>query len=316
MRDRSASSLYSKYIWLVDTIYSAGHITRDEIDRRWAVSPVNDEHETSIPETTFYRWRNEVEMLFGLIIDCDRRTRTFFIANADAANKTPRWLLNTFALTSLVGQSRQMQDRILLEDMPSGSRYLTPVIESIRDGKTLHVTYQRFDSERAHTFEFEPYCLKTFKLRWYMVGRSSDHPTEVRVYALDRVSRLVMTNHTYTIPADFDAQAFFRDYYGVWTGGAKPEKVVIRVTERGADFLRSLPLHHSQQEMLTVHESASGRNDGYVVFRYFLAPTFDFIQELRTHGADLQVLAPEWLADDFLKLGKAYLDTYSVSPRT
>lgn len=33
-------------IWLVDTIYSAGEITSEEIDRRWVDSPYNDEHDT------------------------------------------------------------------------------------------------------------------------------------------------------------------------------------------------------------------------------------------------------------------------------
>ena len=301
----ATASLFNKYIWLTDLIYSAGRITRKEIDNRWAHSSLNENHESRIPERTFHRWRQEIEELFHLCIDCYKPTNTYYIANASDMrhNKTHQWLLNTFAVTNLVNESQDIQDRILLEDMPSDARFLTPIMEAMRNKRVLKVTYQRFDAAEGHSFEMQPYCVKAFKLRWYMVGLSSDHPNEIRVYALDRIHDMQLLDKTYEFPADFDAHAYFHDYYGVWTGGQKPERVVIEVSARGANYLRSLPLHHSQKEIERNYDSS--------VFEFFIAPTFDFVQELRTHGENLRVLQPTWLAEDFCDVAKKIYDLYS-----
>ena len=39
------NKLILRLVWLVDTIYLAGEITREEIDRRWVGSPYDDEHD-------------------------------------------------------------------------------------------------------------------------------------------------------------------------------------------------------------------------------------------------------------------------------
>jgi len=53
-----------------------------------------------------------------------------------------------------------------------------------------------------------------------------------------------------------------------------------------AKYLRALPLHHSQKEVET--------NDRHSTFTYYIKPTFDFMQELLSHGADVEVLCPAW----------------------
>ncbi|MCQ2323701.1 MAG: WYL domain-containing protein [Paludibacteraceae bacterium] len=289
-----AANLFRRYIWLADTIYSAGHITLEEINRKWSMCSLNENHASRITRRTFIYWRHEVEELFGLFIECDKSTNTYYIANAEdlTTSKTQRWLLNTFAVTNLVQEFAPLQDHVLLEDMPSDARYLAPIMEAIREGRVIKLTYQRFDAPAPHDFTMEAYCLKVFKQRWYVAGRSSDHPNEVRVYALDRVHGIKVLDEHYTIPKDFDGKTFFSDYYGVFVGGTQPEKVVIKANSANANYIRSLPLHKSQKETV--------RNMEHSIFEYFVAPTFDFIQELRTHGAGLEVLEPAWLVKNFV----------------
>ena len=75
MPKQNSAILLNKYIWLIDTIYSAGHITRDEIDRRWCRSLLSED-ETSIPPRTFHRWRIAIEELFQISIEYDIYPRT------------------------------------------------------------------------------------------------------------------------------------------------------------------------------------------------------------------------------------------------
>ena len=139
-----------------------------------------------------------------------------------------------------------------------------------------------------------PYCLKVFKRRWYLVGKPADHPeeTDPRVYALDRVRELCITDERYKFPRGFKASDFFAGQFGIDRRNTKVEKVRIRVNANTANYLRTLPLHTSQFE--------SKREEDHSIFTYHIAPTYDFIQELRKQGSNLEVLEPQWLRDDFL----------------
>lgn len=73
----------------------------------------------------------------------------------------------------------------------------------------------------------------------------------------------------------------------------EPETVEIKIEAYQANFLRTLPLHSSQEEI--------ERQEQFSIFRYNIVPTFEFIQELRKHGSFLEVLQPQWLRDEFRK---------------
>lgn len=60
----STAYLFNCYIWLLNTI-ARGPISRAAIDEKWAHSSVNEYKQVYLPETTFHRWRNTVELLFG-----------------------------------------------------------------------------------------------------------------------------------------------------------------------------------------------------------------------------------------------------------
>lgn len=290
-----------QYLWLANTILSAGRISREDINRRWAYSSINENHTTTIPERTFHHWRQGVESVLDINIDCDRRDgNKYYIPDADRIQKdqSKRWLLDSFAISSIFN-NEDMHSYVLLEQMPSDAQYLTPIIDAIRYRKVLSITYQRFDAPRGHTFTMQPYCVKTFKRRWYMIGLSSDHPDEIRVYALDRIQSIQILEQTYEIPADFDGQEYFKHSYGIFRGDTIPERIVIEATPMAAKFLRTLPLHASQTE---IKENR---------FEFYLAPTLDFEQELRSFGADFKVLEPQSLVDKFKKLGENYQKLYS-----
>ncbi len=300
-----AANLFNRYMWLVDTIYSAGRITLDDINEKWKHCSYNDKLETSIPRRTFMNWRNEVEELFHINIACNRSTNEYYIENKEDIenNMLQQWLLNSFTISNLQGNFGDIRESILLEEIPSGTRYLTTIIEAMRTRHVLEITYQRFDAAVGHQMKLIPFCIKVFKQRWYVAGRSSDHGKEIRIYALDRIKDMNVLDETYNLPKSFNAKRFFRNYYGVFAGSEeKPQLVRIKISAKGACYLRSLPLHHSQKEEESTAE--------YSIFTYYIVPTLDFVQELRTHGAQLQVLTPESLVESFRKLAKDYRKLY------
>ena len=289
-----AANLFNRYIWLVDNIFRAGErgITLEEINRRWMRSQYNETGE-NYPERSFHRHKNAIKELFDIDIACDKRTGCYTIANADDMNQggVRTWLLNTFAVNNLINESHHLKRRILFEEIPSGQRFLTTIIESMRDKLTVMLTYRSFNREQPSTFEVHPYCVKVFKQRWYLVAYSPGYDA-IRIYALDRVEEVQPTESRFRLPKNFDAKEYFADSFGIIVDGEYAvERVRIKVFDGQRNYLRTLPLHATQQEVETTEE--------YSVFAFRLRPTFDFQQELRRYGSAVEVLSPQWLRDVF-----------------
>lgn len=301
------SKLFQRLIWLVDTIYSAGHITREQIDRRWANSRYNDMHESQYGERNFHRHRETISELFGIEIVCNHTTKEYSLGElGDIEGHGVRaWLVNTFAINNMVNLAGGMQDRIIFEQIPEGTRYLSTIVNAMRDGRQLYVSYQNFIRPEPHSFLLSPYCLKLSKRRWYVIGKPDDHPEEAdpRVYSLDRVKELTITDKTYRMPRDFKASKFFANQFGVDRRITEAEKIRVKLSAYDANYMRTLPIHGSQFEL--------ERNDEYSIFGFYVAPTYDFIQELRKFGSTLEVLEPEFLREQFKEESKNLAKIYN-----
>ena len=307
MSKLNSALLFRCYIWLTETIYSAGYITRNEIDAKWARNTsLNHHNESRIPERTFHNWKNAIEDMFQIVIGCDRsRGRAYYIENSDDLkhDDVRAWMLNTFAVNTLINDSQDLKRQILFEKIPSGQRFLTPIIEAMRDKVVLKMTYQSFSKSHPSSFTVKPYCVKVYRQRWYMLAKSE--VSELRMYSLDRIVEIVPTDKHYRLPANFDAETYFAHLVGVSDVKNQPVEVIVRVNKQQANYLRTLPIHDSQQE--------EEQTKDYSVFRYFVVPNFEFIQELRAQGYALQVLEPKWLADKMSKESKKVTALYEKS---
>ena len=292
------------YFWLIDTIAS-GNLTRDDINRRWAHCRYNDNHEEEFPERKFHRYKEEIQEIFDVDIRCSKsRGNVYYIENKDdISGGTRQWFLNAMAVHSMMDQAKDITDCVLYEDIPEGTQYLSLIVDAIRHRTQLQLTYHSFNRQEQYELTLSPYCLKVFKQRWYVAGCPSTHPNETRIYALDRVQTMRPTDQNFIYPKKFDAKTFFAPYYGVFRN-ATPTKVIIEATPASTQFLRLLPLHDSQKELRQFH--------GNTFFEYYIAPTLDFIQELRTHGTDIRVREPEDLVAIFRNEAQKAYEMYCL----
>ncbi|MDR0866412.1 MAG: WYL domain-containing protein [Candidatus Symbiothrix sp.] len=291
-----AKDLFNRYIWLVDTIYRAGKITFEEINEKWLRNDNSEGKE--IPLRTFHNHRIAIEQLFDININCNRRNgNTYYIENTEDIEKggVRSWLLNTFAVNNLINESHKLKNRILFERIPSGQQFLTPIIEAMRDGLRIEITHQSFWRDESYTFEIEPYCVKIFKQRWYVLAYNSYYDA-LRIYSLDRIQNLRVTDTQCETP-DFNPEDYFNDSFGIIVDEEiDPCTVELKVSEPKRKYFNALPLHDSQQEISTTDE--------YSIFRYFVRPTYDFRQELLSHGAEIEVLSPAWFRDEISAITK------------
>lgn len=295
--------ILKNYIWLINTIYHSRGISLEEINERWIKNDMSDGEPFS--RATFNRYKEAIEEIFDLTINCQRKGGYLYSIKNESmlkSNKYQNWLLDTLSVGNMLIESDSLQNRILLENIPAGKQYLQPIINAMKQDHKLLMTYHKFGQQESYTITIEPYAIKVFKQRWYLLAKSPKRETP-SIYALDRIESLEETEETFLFPEDFDTEAFFRDCYGVLSGtGEPPQRIVIRAFAPYMNYLRTLPLHHSQEEV----EST----DQYADFEFYLRPTFDFRQELLAQGNDVEVLHPAKFREEMKEMLEKMLNRY------
>ena len=202
-------------------------------------------------------------------------------------------MMNIMYVNSLIKDSEELRNHILFEPVPSGEKFLAHIIEALRDKYAIQITHQSF-GRPENTYIVEPYCLKMFKQRWYMLTKVKQ---QFRTFSLDRIKSLKLSELSFLLEKDFDAEEFFHDYFGVFRDElTPPQEVIIRASIVERPYLRDLPLHHSQKEIVTTDE--------YSDFSYFISPTDDFIGEILRKKDRLYVISPIELREKTLKIIK------------
>ncbi|GAB1359008.1 WYL domain-containing protein [Porphyromonadaceae bacterium] len=288
----AASDLFNRYIWLANTVYNSGAITYEEICAKWRHSGANTTG-CEMTRRTFHNHRSAILELFDIDIECDKHNGwRYYVANHHSVGNDSlrRWMLSTLAVNNLVRESKDLREKILLEEIPSGLNYLTQIIEVLRERNVIEVTHVSFWRDAQYTITLEPYCIKVFRQRWYVLGLNRELDS-VRVYALDRFVNFQILPEQFEIPEEFNGEQFFNEYFGVYVDNDIPlEKVILEADKIQANYLRSLPLHYSQQEIETCKNHS--------IFEYTIRPTVDFINELVKMAATSKVLSPKWMADE------------------
>lgn len=280
-------TLIQKYIWVIETLHRYGPLSLKDLNEKWLAA---DAANGVIVRQTFDRWKSGIVDMFGVIIDCqlDNGYR-YYIENPEVLDKesTTRWILESFTAIHAVAGYTKLQGRILVENIPSCAHFLKDVLEAMQQNHVLRITYHSFHRKKSSTFLVEPYCVRLFQKRWYLLAHSI-YDDLMRLYALDRVVDLQFMNKSFVLPAEFDGEAWFNSFFGVVLDRkVKDETVILRVKKDHRDYMRTLPIHSSQKEIRIT--------DDYSDFQLNLRPTYDFCMELLRVGAMVEVLSPQSL---------------------
>lgn len=272
----------ARCVWLVDTIRRYGRITRRQLEEAWLRSPYSAGKPLS--RRTFCNHREAAEELFRLNIMCDPKSFEYYIEQDSAGSESVTdWLLNSVSLNDVLMGAREITDRIFVENVPSAREYLGLVIDALKSRQRLRFNYHPYTrSLPTEGVVIEPYFLRLFKQRWYVISRNVAE-NRIKTYALDRMNAVCLTGDTFTFDPSFDMENYFADSYGIVVTQNAPRKIVLRVNPRQAKYFRALPLHHSQQETIS---------DSFSLFTYRMRLTDDFIAELLSYGPSVTVLEP------------------------
>ena len=296
-----ANNYLNRYAWLIDVIRRHEYITLTDISDLWERSALNETSDP-LPERTFHNHRKSIEEIFGIEIKFNK-ARGYYLAGSDElSTEMNDWLLTSLSVSAAVNESKSLKDRILFAEMPSGKRFLTGIINAMKENKMIEVVHQGFGAPGPKDYLLCPYCVKAFNNRWYVLAKDSEKGI-LKNFALDRILEVRMTQKSFTIPKDFDATEYYKGYFGVYRDDTPVQTIRLKVWGKQRDYFKTLPLNDTMREVEVADE--------WSIFECEIAPTWEVERELLQHNDMVEVLEPACLRDMMIEHAWNMLHLYN-----
>ena len=243
-------------------------------------------------ERTFQRDKNAILEVFGIEISYSRKRNCYYIKEEELEISEAS-IYDHLLLVEAYRETKDRADIMLFEPRKSrGLDLLHGLIHAIVHRKVVSFTYQKFWTDEKFSRAVEPYALKEFEHRWYLLAKEhkpKDGQFFIKTFGLDRISDLEIKNPTFN-KEKYDPNEEFRDSYGIIApNGNKPEEIVLKFDRQQGNYIKALPLHHSQK---ITSETADE-----ITFKLNLVPTYDFERELLSYGSRVTVVKPKKLKE-------------------
>jgi len=161
------------------------------------------------------------------------------------------------------------------------------LLHAIKNQFQIKFTYQKFWEVELNIRNVEPYAFKEFRNRWYLLAKDL-RDNQVKSFALDRLSDLDTTKKSFQLPVDFNVNQHYKYCFGIISpNGHKPEEVELSFDPFQGKYIKTLPLHESQQILI------DDKDELRIKLTLFI--THDFFMELLSYGENLKVIKPEGL---------------------
>lgn len=142
-----ADKTFRQYIWIINTLRAFKGLTFEELSQKWVTDAIADGN--PLQRSSFNRHRDAILSMFGIIIECDKKTYKYYISNKDSLSdgSIERWLFSTLTVHGVLSDSAAVKERVVLEDVPAGLEYLDTIFTAIKTNRRVHIGYQKFGTE-------------------------------------------------------------------------------------------------------------------------------------------------------------------------
>jgi predicted DNA-binding transcriptional regulator YafY len=166
-------------------------------------------------------------------------------------------------------------------------KIIEQINKAVIDSRVIDIVYYTMSRKKETRRKVEPYKLWFLDGTFYLIGHCK-WIKEIRVFAVDRIKMLVLTDEIFEVPDDFDIDDFMGNSFGAFRG--KPEKVKVLFSADIAGYIKEKVWHKSQKLF--------DNPDGSVLFEADMACTKDFKGWIMRWGAKAIVLEPEKLRNE------------------
>ena len=257
----------------------------DYIEREFDImdSPKN------ISLRTFQRDLNEIRSIFNIDIHCNNLNQ-YYIEEDEHSGFNNR-IMEAFDTFNALNIADKLSTYIHFEKRrPLGTENLYGLLHAIKNQIQIKFTYQKYWAHELTERIVEPYALKEFKNRWYVLANDLKD-NQVKSFSLDRLTELEITKRKFQSPVDFNVNEHYKFCFGIISpNGLELQEVILSFDPLQGKYIKSLPLHESQQVLID--------NEEELRVKLTLFITHDFFMELLSYGENLKIIKPDSLIVD------------------
>lgn len=243
-----------------------------------------------------------MENVLGIKIIFDFSKKIYFIENEELTNAEES-VFDNLLLVEAYREAKTNSEIMFFEPRKSrGLNLLHGIIHAILHQNVLSFTYTKFWTDETSQRAVEPYALKEFQHRWYLLANEyKADKLFVKTFALDRIMDLEIKSTRFK-KQQYNVKEAFKNSFGIISADGEPQEIILSFDWEQGNYIKSLPLHHSQ----TILKEENGRT----FFKYFLSPTYDFKKEILSFGNRVVVVAPESFRNEIIEDVKRVIHIY------
>jgi len=245
-----------------------------------------------ISKRTFQRDLELIRSMYKIDIEFDFSRKEYHFQGEEVPDSNVR-MLEAFNMFNALNTAEGLAEYIQFEKRrPQGVDNLYGLLHSIKQRLQIKFIYHKYQDDTFTNRKIEPYALKEFKNRWYVVGRDTDDDA-IKSFGLERLSQLEITKKNFS-KSIFNPDKYFEHCFGIVApyDKSEPENIILSVDPLKWQYLKSLPIHTSQNCIF--------ENEKEVQISLKLYITYDLEIELLSHGNQIRVIEPKRL-DEILK---------------
>ena len=285
----------SRYLLILKKLKVKPYSTYEElhayIDNQFDYLQMQDEHlQMGFSIRTFQRDMKEIRDIFGLDIEYSKSNKGYFISQNENDNMNFQRRMEAFDLFNSLNLAEDLSPFIQLEKRkPQGTENLYGLLHAIKNRFEIKFSYTKFWEEETSQRVVEPYGLKEFKNRWYIMAKGAKD-NFVKSFALDRLTELEITNKKFEHSKDHNNNQNYKYCFGIISpNDLEPQDIILSFDAIQGKYIKTLPLHHTQEILVD--------NEAEIRIKLRLCLTYDLLMELLSYGDNLKVIEPKELIE-------------------
>lgn len=286
----------SRYLLILKKLKAKSYSTYEElqsyIENQFDYLQMQDDTlNIGFSKRTLQRDIREIRNTFGIDIEYSTKNKGYFISQNEMENMNFQRMIEAFDMFNSLNLAQDLTPFIHLEKRrPQGTENLYGILHSIKNKFQIKFSYQKFWEDEISQRTVEPYALKEFKNRWYILAKDSKD-SNIKSFALDRLTNLEITNRTFEFPKTYNIEESYRYCFGIISPtDEEPQEIILSFDPFQGKYIKTLPLHDTQQVLVDTEDELQ--------IKLKLCVTHDLIMELLSFGDNMKVLKPKSLVKE------------------
>ena len=246
---------------------------------------IDDTLSVGFSKRTFQRDIKEIRNLFGVDIEYSKAQKGYYILQSEMENMSFQRMIEAFDMFNSLNLAQDLTPFIYLEKRrPQGTENLYGLLHAIENKLQVKFSYQKFWEDETSERTVEPYALKEFKNRWYVMAKDIKDGN-IKSFAFDRLTNLEITKRTFESPKTYNIEESYRYCFGIISSNdEEPQEIILSFDPFQGKYIKTLPLHDSQQILVDTEAELQ------IKLKLFI--THDLVMELLSFGDNMKVLQP------------------------